>query len=124
MTGKTLGALLRAGLLSGCGGLPPPRPVDAEQARQTLQQTLDAWKAGEEPSSLQGRKPAVHVADHDWDAGVRLLDYTLAGDQPRGGDLLCRVTLSLENDKGRKYQKAAVYSVGTGSALTVLRGDD
>jgi hypothetical protein len=111
-------ALLAALAAAGCSG--PPRPADPSQAREALRAALDAWKRGEAPEALAQGRPPVYVHDDDWQAGRRLLDYELSGDEPFGGELRCRATLSLDGGGG-PATKAAVYGVGVGPTLTITR---
>jgi hypothetical protein len=108
--------------VAGCGGRPPP-PADPVQARATLQLALDAWKKGDQPETLKDRQPPVIAVDHDWRNGERLLHYQVQQDEPFGADLRCQVLLSVQSKNGTTWQKKAVYSVGTGPAMTVVRED-
>jgi hypothetical protein len=108
---------------AGCTGR-PPEPVDPGRAREVLHTALDAWQKGDPGEALQNRSPAILVIDEEWRGGYRLVSYRLEGDQPLGGGLRCRVSLSLKDLRGRAVRKQAVYSVGTSPALTVTRGDD
>jgi hypothetical protein len=109
---------------AGCFGGRPPEPADPDRAREVLRATLDAWQKGESGDSLQQRQPAIIVVDEEWRDGYRLLGYKLGGELPMGGELRCRVALSLKNPRGRAVKKDAVFNVGTGSVLTVSRQDD
>ena len=116
------GVLLALLGVAGCGGR-LPAPADPVRARATLQLALDAWKNGEQPETLKGRQPPVIAVDHDWRGGERLLNYQVENDELFGADLRCRVLLSVRAKNGATRQKKAVYSVGTGAALTVVRED-
>jgi hypothetical protein len=108
--------------VAGCGGR-PPAPADPARARATLQLALDTWKQGEHPETLKDRQPPVIAVDHDWRNGERLLQYQVQTDEAFGADLRCQVLLSVQSKNGKTRQKKAVYSVGTGPALTVVRED-
>jgi hypothetical protein len=124
---RLLGAALTAGAalgVAGCTGR--PAPADPALARQILNKALDAWKQGEAPDDLQKGNPAIVVADREWAAGKKLVDYQVDGkDELFGADLRCRVQLLFEGrtpDRPRK--KKATYSVGTHHTFTVVREDD
>jgi hypothetical protein len=111
--------------LLGCGKHSPPQPADPDQAREALRLALEAWKRGEPADVLQENQPPIHVADHEWRAGCRLIRYQVAGrDQALGSNLCCRVTLWMKDQRGKAVQRKAVYSVGTSPALTVVREED
>jgi hypothetical protein len=117
--------LLLAALAAGCGGrLSPPAHADPAQARDALRAALDAWKRGEAPDALKGRRPPVMVIDPEWRGGFRLADFQIQDDAPSGADLRCRVVLTLADGQGRAWPKAAVYDVGTSPAVTVSREED
>jgi hypothetical protein len=107
-------------LSAGCGRA-PPAPADPAKAREALQTALNAWKDGKEPNWLQEQTPPVHVVDHEWLGGYRLLRFKVEKDEPAGADLRCQVLLSLKDKRGNALQKRAVYSVGTSPVLTVVR---
>ena len=111
-------------LALGCHHSCPPPPADPVRAREALEMALDAWKAGKAVDALEECTPAIHVVDHEWRAGLRLVAYRVEKEEPHGADLRCQVTLTLRNQRGEAVQKKAVYSVGTEPALTVVRGDD
>jgi hypothetical protein len=112
-------------LAAGCGASKPP-PADRAAARAILQVALEAWKKGELPSALQDRDPPIVVADHEWTAGKKLLDFKVDDkDQLFGADLRCTVHLTSEaGAAGKTRNKKATYSVGTHRTFTVVREDD
>lgn len=115
--------LLTITLALGCTRARPP--ADAALARATLHSALESWKQGTPPDELQDREPPVHVADHEWAGGAKLLAFEVdRRDQHFGADLRCSVRLTLEGNHGKPRNKKATYSVGTGPALTVVREDD
>ena len=116
-------ALLLFLALAGCGGGSPPRPADPDAAREALQTALDAWQRGDSPASLQGRRPPIHVVDHDWGAGLRLARFELGADTPSGADRWCPVRLWFPDRRGKAVPRTAAYRVGTHPALTVVRED-
>jgi hypothetical protein len=109
---------------AGCSHTSAPKAADPGQARQALRAALDTWQQGAAPGLLQASEPAIHVVDHQWRSGYRLVRYQLGGDGPLGANLRCHVQLSLKSAKGKPLQKKAIYSVGTSPVLTVVREED
>jgi hypothetical protein len=110
---------------AGCGGQAgPPAPVDPAAARSALRTALDAWRKGETADSLKERLPPIYMIDYEWRSGRRLLNYEVHDDDPFGGALRCRVTLSLAEEHGRSSSKSVVYAVGGDQALAVTREED
>lgn len=110
-------------LTTGCRRGSPPVPVDPATARAALDEALSSWKKGEGFEPLARRTPPLRVLDREWRAGERLLDYQLTDDETVGAELRCRVRLSLQGHDGSPIEKEAVYSIGTGPALTISRED-
>src|SRR4051812_31909119 len=79
--------------VSGCdGSVTASRPADPERARQALHAALDAWKEGRTRDDAARFSPPIRVADEDWLAGLRLVDYRLEpGDRLFGTGLRCPV---------------------------------
>jgi hypothetical protein len=108
----------------GCNNRPPQ--ADAGLAREILDVALTAWKSGETPTDLQDHDPSIVVADRDWAAGKKLVDYQVNDkNEFFGADLRCTVYLTLEaGAQGKPRKKKATYSVGTHRTFTVVREDD
>jgi hypothetical protein len=94
--------------------------VDADAARAALKTTLDAWKGGEPPDSLQSASPAIIAQDMEWSSGAKLIDYDFLGDKPADANLDARVKLTI-SARGKKIQREARYLVTTRPAVTVFR---
>jgi len=108
--------------LAGCGG---PKTADPAAAGSALRRTLDAWKAGEKPESLAKATPPITAVDAHWKKGVKLLDYEVAEPPSAAGyDLHYAVTLTVEDEKGKKKQQKTGYDVSTSPKLVVVRNDD
>ncbi|RUL87123.1 hypothetical protein [Tautonia sociabilis] len=124
-----LRAVLAAALLSlcapGCGpAAPKERSLDEAAARLALAEALDSWKAGRPHSDPSEEEPALRVADEDWLAGARLLDYRiLSGDHVVGATLACPVALVLAGPDGRRVERQVTYAVATDPAPSVIRQD-
>ena len=112
--------------IAGCGrGSPPARSLDEGAARAALVEALDSWKAGRPHAMPAPGDPALRVADEDWLAGVRLIDYRPSrGEQVVGSRLLCPVTLIVEGPGGRRVERPVRYAVGTDPFPSVIRQDD
>lgn len=98
-----------------------PAPADAEQARAALRTSLDAWKGGERPQSLQSRSPAIYFNDELWSAEQQLLQYTVESDAANGQGWRCDVKLSLKDPTGREVQRTVGYQIDTGSAIVIVQ---
>lgn len=113
-------ALLLA-LAAACGCSPgAAHAVDPEAARAALKTTLDAWKEGKTPDSLQSGSPAIVAQDMEWASGAKLLDYSVVADKPADANLDARVKLTI-SARGRKIEREAKYLVTTSPAVTVFR---
>jgi hypothetical protein len=119
-------------LLAGCASLSAggctsrPPPADPALAREILSAALDAWKRGEESDSLQDRDPPIFVADREWAAGKKLVNYKVdEKDRVFGAALRCSVQLTFDvGMRGKPRTRKATYCVGTNERLTVVREDD
>jgi hypothetical protein len=91
-------------LVSGCGTKP-----DLDGAQKVVRTALEAWKAGD-PKQLTDQ--GIDMAEPDWKAGDRLLDYELknASAQPQQGPRVV-VVLHLQNRAGKKLSKEVAYEV-------------
>jgi hypothetical protein len=89
----------------GCGA-----KANLEQAKEVVKIALEQWKAGGSPQQLADQ--ALEMADPDWKAGYRLLDYELknASIQPQQGPRVV-VVLNLQNRAGKKMSKEVAYEV-------------
>jgi hypothetical protein len=90
-------------LASGCGG-----GADVDKAKAAVKTSLDKWKEAGTPAQLS----AIEIADPDWKAGYRLLDYQFkdASAQPQQGPRVV-VTLNLQTKAGKKLNKEVAYEV-------------
>src|SRR5262245_41608174 len=90
---------------AGCG----PK-AELGRAEEVVKTSLEAWKGGENPQRLTDR--AIDIAEPDWKAGYRLLDFQLknASSQPQQGPRVV-VVLTLQNRAGKKMNKEVAYEV-------------
>ena len=122
-TWRTGGAVCLALLLvaAGCGGR-GYAPTNPALARQSLQTALDHWKAGGQPQELAGRQPSIVMGDVDWEAGRRLVGYTiLEGERDDGANLHVPVRLVLADDAQGEQELMVTYIVGTSPMVTIFR---
>lgn len=112
-------ALLFSLLITGCG---IDHRVQPDVAAQTLRKTMENWKEGKSPASLQSAEPAIVVQDMDWTGGAKLIDFQiLDGAKPVDANLYAQVKLKLKDAAGAETEKTVTYVVGTSPALTVFR---
>jgi len=124
MSRQLTGALGALGLLCflGCGGGSLPAPADPERGAEAIRAVMESWKRGETPEDLQKRQPPIFVNDSDWNAGVKLVDFTIIEPlEPYGRQLRCDVKLSLKNERGAVYERKIGYQVETNPALVIAR---
>lgn len=112
----------------GCGvNHAPPKTIDVNVARSSLERALTAWKDQAQPQSLmQDPAAAVHVADEDWVMGYKLRSFAVAAGEPKPFTDACvrfEVKLEMTCPKGRSIQKTTEYSVTTSPSISVVRVD-
>lgn len=109
--------------LSGCGGGGPEIRAtgSADDATAVLTRTLDAWKSGATPDSLNTGDSAVVVIDADWQAGRKLTAFELPEPGIENGGHW-RVAAKLTMD-GRKTAETTFYAVTPGCPASVIRSD-
>lgn len=120
-----LAAALIAVCASGCNsGRAPSRDLDESAARAALGEALNAWKAGRPHDDPSASDPDFRVADEDWLAGRRLLDFEiLPGEETVGPRLICPVLLVMEGPGGRRTEARVTYLVTTDPSASVIRAD-
>src|SRR4051812_31013093 len=91
--------------VAGCGSR-----ADLDRAEKVVRTSLKAWQGGGTPQQLTER--AIEIAEPDWKAGYRLLDFQLksASAQPQQGPRVV-VVLNLQNRAGKKVSKEVAYEV-------------
>lgn len=119
-----LGLGFCAMLTTGCGSVGGGPQADPDEARTTMKQVLDAWKAGQKPSQFNEKSPEIVIHDSDWTLGLKLVSYQTREDvRLAGNDVHYPVTLELKSPKGRWIRKEAVYLISTSPRKLVLRQD-
>jgi len=112
---------------AGCGGSAGASNAasDPARSREALTIALDAWRDGQAPGALRERTPPIHVADQDWQSGLRLVDYRVEpGEKAVGYDMRWPVALSLKDERGKPVKRKASYTVAVNPTPSVVRADD
>jgi hypothetical protein len=112
--------LITLATLNGCGGGSAPLPSTV-QARQALQSSLDAWKAGKPATAMAGEKPSIEIVDFEWKAGKVLSDYTLGQDSPGQGVQTLSASLTIKGESGPKEVKYMVLGL---EPMRIFRDED
>ncbi len=122
----TIVCLLLLLTFAGCGSRQQTaRPVDPEEARQTLNAVLADWGHGGKPAAWLQQSPQVVIQDRDWSNGLKLNDFEILGaGESRDANLFCQVKLVLENAAQQQFEQTVTYCVGTDPVLTVFRAMD
>jgi hypothetical protein len=107
--------------LPGCGNAGRPAPQEnLDRAQASLQASLDAWKKGAKPNAFKA--PAVELADPDWQAGFRLVDYMIYSTEGRQGEgVRCGVVLSMRDRQGKTLSKDVSYRIQGDAELRIDR---
>src|SRR5688572_7855521 len=94
-------ALAFGTLLAVCGCASGP---NLEKAEESVKVALEKWKEGGSPKQLLSQD--IDIADPDWKAGYRLLDYQMKSTtaQPQQGPRVV-VVLKLQDSGGKKVSK-------------------
>jgi hypothetical protein len=108
-------------LPAGCGDKLPPE-ADAGQAREALQTSLDAWKAGDSREALQARSPAIYFNEPLCRPGHKLLDYRLdeSSEQRFGQAVRYTVVFSLKARDGATVRHTAVYEISIHPTVVIV----
>ena len=109
------------GAMSGCSGPARAAAVDAEQARETLEQVLGLWREGEKIDSCGQLGQEVVVQEMYWTQGVRLESYQVLKQEARDANLFVTVEMTLRDDQQGEWEEEVTYCVGTDPVLTVFR---
>lgn len=113
-----------AGLLvAGCSK-PIELKGDATDARQTLTRVFEGWKQGQTTKSFAEQTPPWIVADEDWDAGAKLLEFEIAEPIAFGGHWRVPAKLKLNSEKRGEHLRQVAYAVTLQPAVSVIRADD
>jgi hypothetical protein len=82
-------------LIPGCGNPSQAHTPGATVARQALEDSLVAWRAGEKPERLAAHTPPVHPVDSHWQTGQSLAAFEILDEGPDTGDATRRFRVRL-----------------------------
>jgi hypothetical protein len=95
------------------------------EARAALRTALETWRQGERPESLHGASTPILITDDDWQAGRRLVRYQVEEAQETDGPgLRCNVVLGIEDERGSRIERRALYQVDIHPHLVIARADE
>jgi hypothetical protein len=110
----------------GCGDSGTVTPADPDRARDVLTKVLDSWKSGAAHVAPSQGNPPIRVADEDWIAGTKLVDFQLGarGDSLQMGEAVqLPVTLTTADARGKTAKRVIHYRVTTEPRASVIRED-
>lgn len=102
--------------IGGCGDAAKVFPVDADVARESLDEAMQAWVAGKKPKDLQ---PEIYATDQDWVAGKKLVSYKILDDEEiQGSNVNLRVKRKL-NPEDPAVDPTVKYIITTTPVITI-----
>ena len=118
-------AVLTLMFICGCGRtVPIANMLGPEDAATYLTQVLDVWKNGQPSNSMMQLVPPVLVRDLDWEAGHKLIGYSVKGAPERyGHSIRINVELTVSTASNVQRKQIVRYSVSTGEMTVVMRDD-
>ncbi len=114
------GVIFSTLLASGCGKTPPA----TDKAERNVEEFLDAWSRGESPDKFADANRPMQGTDPDWKAGHRLVSFLCAETKPSEetpDHVRCRVSLALQDKKGKRWEKDVLYDVQLGDKCVISR---
>jgi hypothetical protein len=120
-TSVSCALILAALAVPACGPKASDQPV--QKADVALDRFLEAWTKGESPDTFAASE-SIQGTDPEWKAGVKLLSFLSAETkqiQESPSRFRCRVSLSLQDKQGRKYDKEVTYDVQLGDPILIGR---
>ena len=107
----------------GCAREGNNLPLDKAIAQASLTKFLDAWTQGQKSDSLESASPRIIGRDPDWDAGKRLVRYSLGTTSEDGSNLHVTTELVVADGQGPESKTSVEYIVGTSPVVTVFRAE-
>jgi len=113
-------------MLGGCMGREAELPASADPAlaRLSLEKALTCWCRRSAPEMLQSSEPPITIADEDWHAGCRLIEFQLlSGEIATGATLRWPVRLRLARANGRVQVIDTTYVIAHSHTMHIARSD-
>lgn len=108
---------------AGCQRTARDLALDQAVARNSLTAFLDCWQRGEPTTALQSSTPAIIGRDPAWDAGRRLIRYTIGSETDDGTNLHVTTQLVFGSQRGEDPAEPVTYIVGTSPVITIFRNE-
>jgi hypothetical protein len=111
--------LLVAALATSCGK--KHSAADVERGRAALSAALESWKNNEPPDRIQSLPDPVDYKD-ELRLTHRLLEFTVGKPDPTDPEVIrFRVTLKMQDRKGKTIDQEIVYMVALKSPIVIAR---
>ena len=109
--------------VAGCADRSYDRYVPSEdRARQALEASLNAWRDGKKPGTVEGAPVPVQAVDSQWLYGQKITNYEILAEEPNEGPRVFSVRLTLQKPAGK--QVTTRYFIVGKEPLWVYREDD
>lgn len=95
--------------------------LDKEVGRKALTEFLSLWKEGRSVGEFAVAHPQAAAADPDWEAGVKLVSFTVGNETDDGTNLHIAVDMVLRATDGSESTQKITYLVGTSPVLSIFR---
>jgi hypothetical protein len=106
---RSFAAMLLLIFCVGCSTATNDKFIPTEtKAREALEAALKAWKDGKKPEEIDFAPIKVQVADAQWQAGKKLIDFEIVSQEPDDGAPTYSVRLTI---KGRAQPLLTRYYV-------------
>ncbi|MEI8384210.1 MAG: hypothetical protein WCJ09_29140 [Planctomycetota bacterium] len=104
--------------VAGCGASARTYPLNADLARSSVKEAMQAWVDGKSPKDL---KPRIIVGDPEWEAGLKLESFEIIPNDELtdGSNLHLRVKRKLSSG-GQFAESTVKYIVSTSPVITIF----
>ena len=105
-------------IVTGCWSSARTYPLNADLARSSVKEAMQAWVDGKSPKDL---KPRIIVGDPEWDAGLKLESFEIIPNDELtdGSNLHLRVKRKLSSG-GQSAESTVKYIVSTSPVITIF----
>lgn len=108
-------------MASGCNQGARSLPLDKATGKQALTEFLTLWKDGKSVGEFTVTHPKAAAADPEWEAGAKLVNFTIGNESDDGTNLHIAVDLVLRGADGAESTQKITYIVGTSPVLSIFR---